>query len=1121
MAPLSGVSWSLSKNFRETGQRVILVVPGKKEAREALLAFRGFEEEGFASVFPHYELNPYEMASPEPEIRSKRIDTLFGIASGKVKVAIATAEAFSSFTLPPGALKERELSVVVGEILERGSLFGWLVENGFERIPEVSDPGDFSVRGGIVDCYPPGTGLPLRIELDGDLVASIRFFDPDTQRTIRETEQVSLYPASELLRPREKEIRSGLPIEIESFLLTGTRYPGLEIQLPRIYGKSGHITNYFDIPPQLVFYGFGEIERRWRFLLELAHTIWKQGKENLPPPEELYGNWEYLANIFNNHKVTALDVLPERESGKTFFGEEIVPPLKVFPPVPSQRSLDSIISNMKEFLQGGKIILISVTSEYRRVVLTRLLKEREVFLEHLEGIVDGSKLNRGQAYIFISGIKVGFFALNRDLILVTERDILGKRISSPTTKGKRGKIDRVNGELLEKNGFVVHDDYGIGVFKGIFRKEVGDYVSDFGLIDYEGGDKLFLPVYRFDLIHPYRGGEGDIIRLDRLGSGKWGQTKGKVKERIEKVAGELISIYAAKEMGGEIPIEGPDGAFEEFASGFPFDETPDQERAIGEVILDLTAGGVMDRLVCGDVGYGKTEVALRAAFLTVMSGKQVALLCPTTVLADQHYRTFCSRFERFPVQVESLSRFVKGGRQREVLDGLRRGTVDIVIGTHRILQGDLDFRDLGLVVIDEEQKFGVMHKERLRKVRPTVNVLTLTATPIPRTLHITISGIRDISIISTPPRDRLSIRNFVVPFSSEVIQEALGRELRRGGQVYYIHNRVKTIGRVERFLREMFPRARIEVAHGQMKGEHLEGVMRRFYRGDIDVLLSTAIVESGLDVPRANTMVVDRAHTFGLSQLYQLRGRIGRERRRAYAYFIMPERDKCSPEALSRLAAIEEMDELGSGFQLASRDLDIRGSGDIVGPNQSGHIQNVGYEMYLRFLGEAVDRLKGREKKQWVLPDVDLGVPSYIPEEYIGDDRGKLEFYRKISLIRSNGDYREIYSELLDRYGSPPSEVTHFLNMSLLRSRLASEGVKELKMGRGKLYLSFLPESAVNRSLFAVLATERKEEFGFDRRGKFFRVSNFDGGRWDILVGELKDIFGREWELFDETGTSK
>ena len=349
----------------------------------------------------------------------------------------------------------------------------------------------------------------------------------------------------------------------------------------------------------------------------------------------------------------------------------------------------------------------------------------------------------------------------------------------------------------------------------------------------------------------------------------------------------------------------------------------------------------------------------------------------------------------------------------------------------------------------------------------------------------------------------------------------MGRALRRGGQVYYIHNRVKTIGRVERFLREMFPRARIEVAHGQMKGEHLEGVMRRFYRGDIDVLLSTAIVESGLDVPRANTMVVDRAHTFGLSQLYQLRGRIGRERRRAYAYFIMPERDKCSPEALSRLAAIEEMDELGSGFQLASRDLDIRGSGDIVGPNQSGHIQNVGYEMYLRFLGEAVDRLKGREKKQWVLPDVDLGVPSYIPEEYIGDDRGKLEFYRKISLIRSNGDYREIYSELLDRYGSPPSEVTHFLNMSLLRSRLASEGVKELKMGRGKLYLSFLPESAVNRSLFAVLATERKEEFGFDRRGKFFRVSNFDGGRWDILVGELKDIFGREWELFDETGTSK
>ncbi len=1117
MMPFTGVVYALLRHLEKKRKRAVLVVPGKKDAEEAMRCVEAFGGKGFTSSFPHYELNPYEHSSPDPKIVSQRIETLKGISKGKVSLVVTTAEGFSSFTIPPEILLEKEFRVIRGQEADREELVNWLGKNGFERIPEVSDPGDFALRGGIIDCYPPGTPLPVRIEFNGDRVESVRLFDPPSQRTVEWREEAILSPVSEVIEGHWGGEEDELPASVCSFIREGIRSPGVEFQLPRIYGKVGFLTDYFGDDPEVVFYNYTEVEKRCRFLSELAHSIWKGSGDDFPPPEELWISPGELGAISEKFSTRAFDLLPGSEVQDTFFGYDLEFPTQFMPSGVAFKKIESAVSLVKDVRRDGWTVLFTARGEYRLQVLGKLLREHEIFPlpmkegEEIEG--NGSRL-----YFIVSGIKEGFIEKKEGLLVLTEGDILGKRAISPTSTGKRRKKEHFH-DIFGANDYIVHDDYGIGQFKGLERKKVGGNIADFGVIEYSGGDLLYLPVTRFDLIQRYRGGERGDPLMDRLGGKKWQATKKKVKARVQKIAAELLSIYAAREMSHTPPFPEPDGVYEEFAGDFEFEETPDQERAIKEVMDDLTGKEVMDRLVCGDVGYGKTEVALRAAFLTAMSGKQVALLCPTTVLAEQHLRTFTRRFEKFPVQVEALSRFVQKEDQDKVLKGLEGGTVDIVIGTHRLLQGDLEFRELGLLIVDEEQKFGVMHKEKLKKLRPSVNILTLTATPIPRTLNIALSGIRDISIISTPPRERLSIRNFVVPFSEDIVREAVGRELRRGGQVYFIHNRVQTIGRVERFLREAIPTARIEVAHGQMNSSRLESIMGRFYRGEIDLLLSTAIVESGLDVPRANTIIVDRAHTFGLAQLYQLRGRVGRERKRAYAYFIMPPREKCSGDALSRLSAIEELDELGSGFQLASQDLDIRGAGDILGPHQSGHIQNVGYSMYLRFLEEAVEILQEKERKQWILPDVHIPVSAYIPDEYIRDERGKLEAYRKISLIRSYDEYEAVAGEIEDRYGPCPPPVKHFLKVSILRASLAEVGVKELKVGRGKMYISFIPESPVDRRYLAGLITRGDGVFGFDRRGRFYRATAFDGLEWNVLLTEINEVLGEQRIMIDESST--
>jgi transcription-repair coupling factor (superfamily II helicase) len=992
MAPLSGVVYAICRHINNSGEKAVLVVPGKKEAEEARFSAETFMGEEFARVFSHYELNPYEQASPDPGIVAGRIETLSLVLEKRCRLVVATAEAFSAFTAPAEALRIVKFNVKRGMPLLMETLVRLLIGAGYQRIPEVSDPGDFSVRGGIVDVFSPLLRLPVRLEFAGDLIESIRLFDLTSQRTVEKIEEVTLYPASEIIFRDEGEpshashCPSPPADDVEG---RGRRFPGIEYFLPRIYGKRGMLLDYFDERPHLVFYGVDEIQKRQNFLFELASEIYEKREDDLPRPEELFITAEEILEHADGPSLTLIDWYFNQTAERELFGIDASPVSGPSFPLSSPLQLSRFLSLLTRARGRKMSCCIVVPTPYRLEVMRKILRDREIYPLTADERNTVIGLDYSGTVLRLSGMETGFYSEKGAIIVVTDREIFGKRAiyrSHPPPDRERGRIEL---RRLKKNDFVVHEDYGIGIFRGLRRMKVGDYDADFAVIEYEGGDILYLPSYRLDLIQKYVGGETGSMKPDQLGSRRWEQVKRRVREKVQKMAAELLSIHAERALSQGFSFDQPDAAFEEFASGFDFEETEDQERAITEVI----------------------------EFLAVMAGKQVALLCPTTVLAQQHVKTFRERFDAFPVRVEVMSRFIRSGEQKQILADLEGGRVDVLIGTHRLLQSDVVFRDLGLIIIDEEQRFGVMHKEKLKKMRTNVDVLTLSATPIPRTFHIALSGIKDISLISTPPKERLSVRTFVVNFSEEVIREAIGRELRRGGQVYYVHNRIQTIGKVERFLRELFPEAGIEVAHGRMKEDELDGVMRRFYRGEVDVLLCTAIVESGLDVPRANTMIIDRSHTFGLAQLYQLRGRIGREKKRAYAYLIVPPKKSLSPEAVARLAAIEELTELGSGYQIASHDLDIRGGGDIIGPNQSGHVQHVGYEMYLRFLEEAVAELRGKPIRRRALPDVELGVPAYIPDEYIQNPEWKLDFYRKIALIRSGEDYVEALFEISDRFG--------------------------------------------------------------------------------------------------------
>ncbi len=684
-----------------------------------------------------------------------------------------------------------------------------------------------------------------------------------------------------------------------------------------------------------------------------------------------------------------------------------------------------------------------------------------------------------QLRIMVGDISRGFQLDEDQLAVIAEEEIFGVRIKRRGVSEARRKQLLTSLAELKPGDYMVHIDFGVGIYRGLQHLTFSGMEGDFLLLEYAGADKLYLPVDRINLVQRYVGAEGVEPHVDKLGGAGWEKTKAKARAAIQEMAGELLKIYAARQVEEGHAFSPPDELYQEFEAAFAYEETPDQQAAIEDVLLDMESKKPMDRLICGDVGYGKTEVALRGAFKAVMDGKQVAVLVPTTILAQQHMETFSARLKSYPVKVEMLSRFRTPKEQKEIIEGVKNGTVDVVIGTHRLLQKDIVFKDLGLLIIDEEQRFGVTHKERLKKYRAVVDIMTLTATPIPRTLYMSLMGIRDLSIIDTPPVDRLAIKTFVARTSDDLIREAVLRELRRGGQIFFVHNRVQTIGAMAEHLQRIVPEAKIAVGHGQMEEKELERVMLSFMHGESNLLLCTTIIESGLDIPTANTLIVNRADTFGLSQLYQLRGRVGRSKQRAYAYLLIPGEGAISADARERLKIIQELTELGAGFRIATHDLEIRGTGDLLGARQSGDIAAVGFELYTELLEEAIRQLKGEELAERVEPEIKLRIPAFIPEDYVREPNQRLIIYKRLTQATSEEDVAEIMGELVDRFGKLPLAALYLVEVMKLRVALKAMLVKEIEFDGKKLVLSFHQKTPVSPDTIIGLIRQQPKKYQF------------------------------------------
>lgn len=987
---------------------------------------------------------------------------------------ICPAGAVLSRVLPLEAWNELIVTLENGQQVDREKLLERLAELGYERVPLIEGKGQFSVRGEIIDIYPGGKDLPLRIELFEDYISSLRVFDPATQRSTESLFRADILPAHELLltprvfgegsarlrkeleaavarlrRSGEAEVAAKLKSRVEQHLSRLAQAGGLEIlsqYFPYFFGPGARIFDYLparsllilDEPDQLI-----ELSSRLRKELEEHHkTLFQQG-ELLPSQLAPFWHERELGSLFHFPTV-ALSLFPVTAAA-VHSTEPYHFEAKEIPFYYGQWELFQ--TDTRRWLKEGYRVTLLAANENRLSALQELACELGLPLAEQSGA--GLSGDAGQrVQVTGSNLENGFVMPSLKLAVVAESNLVPRRRKRRRFFNKEG-VGLLDYRELSAGDYVVHEQHGIGKYLGLSTLEIGGLQRDYLLVKYGGADKLYIPVEQIRLIQKYIGEDGKTPRLHSLGSGEWNRLKNRVKASVQELAGELLALYAARQNSEGYAFAKDHPWQAEFEAQFPYEETPDQLQAITDVKADMEKAQPMDRLICGDVGYGKTEVALRAAFKTAIEGKQVAVLTPTTILAQQHYLTFQERFADFPFKVAQLSRFVPAVKQKEILRGLAQGRVDIIIGTHRLLSRDVKFNDLGLLIIDEEQRFGVRHKEKLKRMRLELDILTMTATPIPRTMHLSLAGARDLSIIETPPENRYPVQTFVVDYSEQLIREAIQRELNRQGQVYFVFNRVKGIDALAGQIKSLFPNARIAVGHGQMSEAQLEKVMCDFLEKRSDILVSTTIIEAGLDIPNVNTLIVYEADKCGLSQLYQLRGRVGRSNRLAYAFLTYRRDQIMSETSKKRLQAIKEFTELGSGFKIALRDLEIRGAGNILGAEQHGFVAAVGFDLYIRLLEQAVGTLsKGRQEKTKLPPRLDLKVNAFIPSSYINNQDQKIDFYQRIYTIESTGELAEVADELNDRYGSPPLPVRNLLavaRLKLLSQRLKIELIQQQK----------------------------------------------------------------------------
>jgi len=1033
---------------------ILFVVRDDKRMVQALTALRFFAPEVEAHAFPAWDCLPYDRVSPRSDIIAQRIDTLTALLEDKSgpRIVVATVAAILQRVPSPEVFKGTSLSVTQKDGISREALVAFLEGNGYGRSDTVMEPGEYAFRGGIVDLFPPGFEGPLRLDFFGDDLESIRTFEAVSQRTSGTLDAFSLKPVSELVLDEDSITRFrtgyralfGAPKSDDPLyesVSAGRAYMGVEHWLPLFQESMATLFDYVSDGPVLFDYQGAEARDARLDLIadcfearsEVAAKglTFAEADYNPLPVDRLYLPGAELAARLAERKVVQFQpfAAPESEGliedkggrpGRTFADARVRSDLKVY---------DELKGFAEAEAGAGRHVLLACQSDGTLERLSGILKEHEISVS--------SDPSDALIQAVVLPLEGGFSSSN--ITVISEHDVLGERMQGSGRRKIKPENFIAEASALHTGDLVVHAEHGIGRFEELGTLDVAGAAHDCLTLIYDGGDKLFLPVEHIDVISRY-GEEGSEARLDKLGGVAWQARKAKLKERIREMADQLIAVAAARQLKSGEVYEPQAGAYDEFCAGFPFEETEDQARSIGDVIGDLAAGRPMDRLVCGDVGFGKTEVALRAAFVAAMEGKQVAVVVPTTLLARQHFQVFSQRFKDFPVKVAQLSRLVSAKDTAAAKAGLADGTVDIVIGTHALLAKDIQFQRLGFLIVDEEQHFGVAHKERLKQLKTNVHVLTLTATPIPRTLQLALTGVRELSLITTPPVDRLAVRTFVTPKDPMVIREAIKRERFRGGQIFYVCPRISDISHLEAELKELVPDLKIAVAHGQLPPTQLEEVMNAFYEGAYDLLLSTNIVESGLDLPSVNTIIIHRADRFGLAQLYQLRGRIGRSKVRGYAYLTLPQNQQLTPAAQKRLEVMQALDTLGAGFQLASHDLDIRGAGNLLGDEQSGHIREVGIELYQQMLEEAVatakaaDDLAPTDEEHWT-PQIEIGLPVLIPDDYVPDLSVRLSLYRRAAGLADTAEIDVFAVELIDRFGPIPEEVENLL---------ATVGIKQL-----------------------------------------------------------------------------
>ena len=1121
---LSGVDALAISEIAEQNQNLTVVVT--PDTRSAVRLSRVLSELSSQNVclFPDWETLPYDTFSPHQEIISSRLSALFHLQNAKKGIFLLPISTLMQRLCPPQYLQHNVLLIKKGDRLVIDKMRLQLEAAGYRAVEQVLEHGEYAVRGALLDLFPMGSAVPFRLDFFDDEIDSIRTFDVDTQRTLDEINSINLLPAHEFptddkgieffraqFRETFGEIRRD-PEHIYQQISKGTLISGIEYWQPLFFSEMATLFDY--LPEQTLFVDMENNQTQGERFYQDAKQRYEQRKVDpmrpLLPPEKLWLNVDEV-----NRRLKSYPRITFKAEKVRLSVRQKNLPVAALPEVTIQSQQKEPLGQLRQFIEHFKgNVLFSVETEGRRETLLDLLSPLKLKPKQIQSL---DQAENEKFSLLVSSLEQGFIIeQSLPVAIIGEANLLGERVQQRS----RDKRKTINPDTLVRNLAelkigqpVVHLDHGVGRYGGLVTLDTGGIKAEYLLLNYANESKLYVPVTSLHLISRYVGGSDESAPLHKLGNEAWAKSRQKAAEKIRDVAAELLDVYAQREAKKGFAFKYDREEFQQFAATFPFEETYDQEMAINAVISDMCQPKAMDRLVCGDVGFGKTEVAMRAAFLAVMNHKQVAVLVPTTLLAQQHYENFKDRFANLPVNVEVLSRFKTAKEQKQILENLAEGKVDILIGTHKLIQSDVKFNDLGLLIIDEEHRFGVGQKEKIKQLRANIDILTLTATPIPRTLNMAMNGIRDLSIISTPPARRLSIKTFVRQNDDLVVREAILREILRGGQVYYLHNDVASIENTAEKLTALVPEARVIVGHGQMRERELERVMSDFYHQRYNVLVCSTIIETGIDVPTANTIIIERADHFGLAQLHQLRGRVGRSHHQAYAYLLTPPPKMMTKDAERRLDALENLDNLGAGFILATHDLEIRGAGELLGNEQSGQIESIGFSLYMELLDEAVKALKeGREPSLEELTqqqaDIELRVPALLPDDYLGDVNMRLSFYKRIAAAENKSELDELKVELIDRFGLLPDATKNLLQIAELRLLVEPLKVVRIDAGTQGGFIEFSPKAQVNPDKFIQLIQKEPIVYRFDGPLKFKFVKDLSDNkvRLEFVVDLLKVI---------------